>query len=48
MTLLVACGLQREAALIARPGWVVVAGGGDAMRLERALESAVARGGVSA
>ncbi len=48
MTLLVACGLQREAALIARPGWVVVAGGGGAVRLERALDAAVARGGVSA
>lgn len=46
MTLLVACGLQREAAIITRPGWVVVAGGGDAVRLERELEAAV--GGVSA
>ena len=48
MTLLVACGLQREAAIIARPGWVVVAGGGDAARLEAELEAVVARGGVSA
>ncbi|WP_404368127.1 phosphorylase [Sphingomonas sp. MMS24-J45] len=48
MTILVACGLQREAAIIARPGWTVVAGGGDAVRLERELEAAVARGGVSA
>ena len=48
MTLLVACGLQREAAIIARPGWVVVAGGGDAVRLERELEAAVERGGVRA
>ena len=48
MTLLVACGLQREAAIIARPGWVVVAGGGDAARLERELEAAVERGGVRA
>uniref|UniRef100_UPI0035CAC51D phosphorylase family protein n=1 Tax=uncultured Sphingomonas sp. TaxID=158754 RepID=UPI0035CAC51D len=42
MTLLVACGLRREAAIIARAGVVVVAGGGDAARLERALEAAVA------
>ena len=48
MTLLVACGLQREAAIIVRPGWVVVAGGGDAARLERELEAAVERGGVRA
>ena len=48
MTLLVACGLQREAAIIVRPGWVVVAGGGDAARLERELEAAVGRGGVRA
>lgn len=46
MTILVACGLAREAAIIARPGFVVVAGGGDGLRLERALEAAV--GGVSA
>ncbi|TPG54933.1 phosphorylase [Sphingomonas glacialis] len=42
MTLLVACGLHREAAIIARPGVVVVAGGGDSARLERELEAAVA------
>lgn len=46
MTILVACGLTREAAIIARPGLVVVAGGGDAARLERELEAAA--GGVSA
>ena len=46
MTLLVACGLKREAAIIARPGWRVVAGGGDAERLERDLESAIS--GVTA
>ncbi|MDX5985550.1 phosphorylase [Sphingomonas echinoides] len=46
MTILVACGLTREAAIIARPGVVVVAGGGDALRLERELEAAA--GGVSA
>lgn len=41
MTLLVACGLRREARIIARTGVTVVAGGGDAARLERALEAAV-------
>ena len=40
--MLVACGLVREAAIIARPGFVVVAGGGDSARLERELEAAVA------
>jgi nucleoside phosphorylase len=40
VTILVACGLTREAAIIARPGFVVVAGGGDAVRLERELEAA--------
>lgn len=45
MTILVAGGLTREAAIIARPGFVVVAGGGDAARLERELEAAA--GGVS-
>ncbi|MGY2735219.1 phosphorylase family protein [Sphingomonas sp. UYP23] len=42
MSLLVACGLHREAAIVARPGVVVVAGGGDSARLERELEAAVA------
>jgi adenosylhomocysteine nucleosidase len=46
VTLLVACGLQREAAIIARAGVVVVAGGGDAARLERELEAAI--GGATA
>ncbi|MBP2275532.1 phosphorylase family protein [Sphingomonas sp. PL20] len=46
MTILVACGLTREAAIIARPGFFVVAGGGDVTRLERELEAAA--GGVSA
>ena len=45
MSVLVACGLVREAAIIARPGFVVVAGGGDSARLERELEAAV--GGAS-
>ena len=43
MSVLVACGLVREAAIIARPGFVVVAGGGDSARLERELEAAVGR-----
>lgn len=38
--ILVACGLQREARLIARAGWVAFAGGGDAARLERELAAA--------
>jgi len=42
VSVLVACGLVREAAIIARPGFVVVAGGGDSARLERELEAAVA------
>jgi nucleoside phosphorylase len=42
VTILVACGLQREARIIARPGLTVVAGGGDAARLEGALEAAAA------
>ncbi|WP_156679930.1 phosphorylase [Sphingomonas profundi] len=46
MRLIVACGLTREASLIARPGGDVtaVAGGGDADRLEAALD-ALARAG---
>ena len=43
--MLVACGLVREAAIIARSGFVAVAGGGDPVRLERELEAAV--GGAS-
>ncbi|MET3825755.1 hypothetical protein ABIC16_001448 [Sphingomonas sp. PvP055] len=41
MSVLVACGLVREAAILTRPGFVVVAGGGDSARLERELEAAV-------
>ncbi|SDA15261.1 phosphorylase [Sphingomonas sp. NFR15] len=48
MTLLVACGLTREARIFARDDVVAVAGGGDAARLEGGLEAAVARGGVRA
>lgn len=40
--LLVACGLTREATLLARPGMVAVPGGGDAARLEAALEDQLA------
>jgi len=38
VTLIVACGLKREARIIARAGVVAVIGGGDAARLEAALE----------
>jgi len=37
--ILAATGLKREARLIARPGVVAIAGGGDATRLEAALEA---------
>ncbi len=40
--ILIACGLVREAKLLARPGVVAVPGGGDAARLEAALEAQVA------
>ncbi|HWK34914.1 phosphorylase [Sphingomonas sp.] len=45
MTLIVACGLRREAAIIGGAGRdiVVIAGGGDAALLERALDDAAAR-----
>lgn len=45
MTLIVACGLKREARIIERAGRDVVAmiGGGVSARLERALDEAVAR-----
>jgi nucleoside phosphorylase len=46
VSVLVACGLVREAAILARPGFVVVAGGGDSVRLERELEAAVAGASV--
>ena len=36
--ILIACGLQREAALLAREGVTVVAGGGDAARLAAELD----------
>lgn len=40
MTLIIACGLKREARLLERPGrdLFVVAGGGDGARLERELD----------
>lgn len=49
MTLIVACGLQREARIVARAGGDVVTmiGGGDAARLETVLEAqAEARAGL--
>lgn len=42
MTVLVATGLRKEAAILGGPGVTVVAGGGDGARLERELEAAVA------
>lgn len=42
MTLLVACGLTREAAIIRRVGVIPIAGGGDPARLEALLEDAIA------
>jgi adenosylhomocysteine nucleosidase len=45
--ILIACGLQREARVIARNGTVVV-GGGDAGRLEAELEAAAAGAAVAA
>lgn len=39
MTILIATGLRREARLMAGPGVAVVAGGGDAARLERELDA---------
>ena len=42
MTILVACGLRREASIIARPGVIAVAGGGDAATLEAQLEANIA------
>ncbi|MFD1612511.1 phosphorylase [Sphingomonas tabacisoli] len=41
--ILVACGLKREAAIMGRAGVIPVIGGGDAARLERALEFALTR-----
>jgi len=38
VTILIATGLRREARLMAGPGVTVIAGGGDAARLERELE----------
>jgi len=48
VTLIVACGLQREARIVARAGGdiVPVVGGGDAARLEAALEAAAGGGGI--
>jgi adenosylhomocysteine nucleosidase len=40
VTILVATGLHKEAGILRGPGVVAVAGGGDAVRLERELEAA--------
>jgi hypothetical protein len=42
VTILIATGMAREAALMAAPGTIVIAGGGDSVRLERELEAATA------
>ncbi|MBA4048732.1 MAG: phosphorylase [Sphingomonas sp.] len=42
MTILVACGLQREARLLEGPGIIAVPGGGDPLRLEAALDDRIA------
>ena len=41
MTILIACGLQREAKILAGPGIITVPGGGDPAGLEAALEAAL-------
>lgn len=49
MTILVACGLMREARIIARTGVIPVAGGGDTKRLEDVLDDTIrCRGPFSA
>ncbi|MDO7843048.1 phosphorylase family protein [Sphingomonas immobilis] len=42
MTILVACGLKREAKIIEREDFLVIPGGGDAAGLEAKLEAAIA------
>ena len=42
MTILVACGLQREAKILSGPNVIAVPGGGDAARLEAMLEAQAA------
>lgn len=39
MTILVACGLQREAKILGGPGVIAIPGGGDSARLEAMLEA---------
>lgn len=39
MTILIACGLQREARIFSAPGYDAIAGGGDADRLEATLDA---------
>lgn len=46
--ILIACGLQREARLLARPGIIAIPGGGEAALLEAKLEAAIAGGSVRA
>ena len=43
MTILVACGLQREAKILGSPGVIAVAGGGDVDRLAAMLEAQAGR-----
>lgn len=46
MSILIACGLKREATLLGGPGVVAIPGGGDAARLEAALEAAAGSAGA--
>jgi hopanoid-associated phosphorylase len=48
VSILVACGLKREARIFERAGFVAIAGGGDRAALEAALERAVVAGGIEA
>lgn len=43
VTILIACGLEREARILAGDGRMIVIGGGDAARLEAMLEAHAAR-----
>ncbi len=40
MTILIATGMAKEAGLMTAPGVIVIAGGGDGLRLERELDAA--------
>jgi hopanoid-associated phosphorylase len=48
VTILVVCGLKREAKIVERAGFVAIAGGGEMVRREAALEQAITAGGVEA